>query len=90
MSRGGKREGAGRPKGAPNKATADVRACIAMIAERNVEKLEEWINEVPDPGKRADLLLRMFEYHIPKLARSEVLGDKNAPLTVVVTRYGSE
>src|SRR5689334_19712259 len=69
----------GRQKGTPNKATADVRAAIALLMERNIGKLEQWIGCVadgdagagikPDPGKAADLLLRAAEYHIPKLGR---------------------
>lgn len=73
----------GRPKGSPNRATADVRAAIAVFAQGNVGKLEEWINRVadgfddtkPDPGKAADLYLKAIEYHIPKLARQEHVGD---------------
>lgn len=72
----------GRAKGVPNKATADVRATIAMIAERNVERLEQWLTEVGanDPAKAADLYLRMIEYHIPKLARTEHSGPNGAAI----------
>ena len=82
MSRGGKREGAGRKPGVPNRTTADVRATIAMIAERNVSRLEKWLDQIAqeDPNKAADLFLRMIEYHIPKLARSEVTGDGGGPV----------
>lgn len=68
--------GKGRPKGAPNKATADVRATMALIAERNVEKFEKWLNSVAkkDPAKAATLFLQAIEYHIPKLARTEMTG----------------
>jgi len=72
----------GRPKGSPNRATADVRAAIAVFAEQGAPKLQEWIERVaegfgdvkPDPGKAADLYLKAIEYHIPKLARQEHVG----------------
>ena len=72
----------GRAKGVPNKATADVRATIALIAERNVEKLETWLTEVGanDPAKAADLYLRMIEYHIPKLSRAEHSGPNGSAI----------
>lgn len=38
----------------------------------------------PDPGKAADLLIRMAEYHFPKLARSEVSGPDGDPLTIQI------
>lgn len=72
----------GRKKGSPNKATADVRATIKLIAERNVKRLEEWLTKVAteDPSKAADLYLRMIEYHIPKQARTEHASDPENPL----------
>jgi hypothetical protein len=37
-----------------------------------------------DPGKAADLLIRMAEYHFPKLGRTEVTGKDGEPVRVVV------
>ena len=37
-----------------------------------------------DPGKAADLLIRMAEYHFPKLGRHEVAGADGGPITVVI------
>lgn len=64
----------GRQKGTPNVATRDVREAIATLAEGNVHKLQEWLDAIAkkDPAKAADLFVRLLEYHIPKLARSEV------------------
>ena len=80
----------GRPKGSPNRATADVRAAIATFAEGNAHKLQEWLDSVaegsggnrPDPAKAADLYLRAIEYHIPKLARTEVTGNNGGPVEI--------
>ena len=89
MARGGKREGAGRPEGSPNKATADVRKAIAAFAEDNVSKLEDWLERVAkdNPKAAADLYLRALEYHIPKLARSELTGIDGEPLVVKVVKF---
>lgn len=80
----------GRPKGSPNKATAAVREAIAVFAEGNAHKLQEWLDDVamgvggnkPDPAKAADLYLRAIEYHIPKLARTEMTGADGGPVQV--------
>jgi hypothetical protein len=85
--------GAGRPKGSPNKATTAVREAIAVFAEGNAHKLQEWLDDVamgtggnrPDPAKAADLYLRAIEYHIPKLARTELAGDADAPIELKVS-----
>ncbi len=82
--------GMGRPKGSPNKATAAVREAIAVFAEGNAHKLQEWLDDVamgvggnkPDPAKAADLYLRAIEYHIPKLARTEMTGPDGGPVQV--------
>lgn len=66
----GKKTG-GRSRGTPNKATQDVRAAIALIAERNVQSFETWLTQIEDPAKRCDVFLRAIEYHIPKLSRAE-------------------
>jgi len=75
------RKGRGRPKGSPNKIVADVRAVIALVAEKNVPKINGWLDRVArkNPAKATDLLLRVLEYHIPKLTRAEIVrpDDKN-------------
>lgn len=82
----------GRATGTPNKATQDVREAIALFAENNVSKLEQWLNATangdivngvkPDPGKAADLFLKAIEYHIPKLGRVEHTGEGGGPVIV--------
>lgn len=70
----------GRSKGTPNKSTAEVREAIAAFASANVDKMGTWLNQIDNPEKKLDLFLRAIEYHIPKLARTEVAGDPNAPV----------
>lgn len=84
----GKKTG-GRIAGTPNVLTQDVRAAIALFAERNVGQLEAWLKRVAkdDPAKAADLFLKAIEYHVPKLARTEVTGSGGAPLSVSIVRY---
>ena len=50
---------------------------MATIAETNVPKLQTWLDAiaVKDPARAAELLLRALEYHVPKLARTEVTQD---------------
>jgi hypothetical protein len=73
----------GRPKGIPNKTTADVRRTISLIAEHLAPQLYSWIARVAKkkPERAADLYLRMIEYHIPKLVRSELTGPGGGELS---------
>ena len=62
--------GKGRTKGVPNKSTQIVREAIANLLERNAPNMDRWLNEVAqdDPYKALDLMNKLSEYHIPKLA----------------------
>lgn len=100
--KGQPKTGGGLRKGIPNKATADARKAIAEFVDNNAARLAGWLDEVangvmkpdgdgfavtPNPAKAFELFQSVIEYHVPKLARTEVAGDKDSPLMVqVVTR----
>ena len=77
----------GRAVGVPNKATADVKSAIAAFTSANVDKLDEWLNSIEDPAKRLDLYFKALEYTMPKLARSELVGDKDQPIIVQTINF---
>ena len=83
--------GPGRPKGTPNKATSIVREAIANLLERNAPNMDRWLNEVADkdPHKALDIIQKLSEYHIPKLARTEVTG-KDGEAQEMVIRWGGK
>ena len=85
MGRGGKRPGAGRPKGAPNKVTAEAKALFLEAFGNLQGDLEGWIRATAadDPAKAADLTIKLAEYHFPKLGRREITGPDGAPIRVV-------
>src|SRR5689334_11683058 len=79
----GRKTGGGSRKGLPNKATKDARAAMALLLDANLPKLQAWLDSIAekDPAKAFDMTLRLAEFCIPKLARSEVVGD-DGPLTI--------
>jgi hypothetical protein len=79
--------GMGRAKGVPNKSTAAVRDAIAKMAELNAPRFAMWLDQVAQksPEKACDIYLRAIEYHIPKLARTEVTGTDGQPVALQVT-----
>ena len=88
---------AGRPKGVPNKSTANAREAIAKFVEGNSHKMEEWLVQVaegvrneddkyivlPNPEKAFGMLQSVMEYHLPKLARTEHTGDEEQPVKII-------
>lgn len=89
------RKTGGRKKGTPNVLTQDVRAAIGLFAQRNVDKLESWLNRTArrNPAKAADIMLRALEYHVPKLGRMEVAGlvpNVGPGLTILIQQGGEQ
>jgi len=82
--------GPGRPKGTPNRATADVREAFATLLENNTTRLQEWLDATAaeDPARALELITRLAEFVTPKLSRSQLRGDGDAGLTVTVVHQG--
>lgn len=82
--------GRGRPKGAINKATRHFRDTVNALLENNADNVEKWLQAVaegditrdvkPDPKGALDLMAKLAEYAAPKLARTELIGDPDAPV----------
>jgi hypothetical protein len=83
----------GRKKGVTNKTTAELKAALAAFASRHVDEMSKWLLEVEDPAKRIDLTLRAMEYALPKLARTEQVGEDGGPIkqqTQIIVKFGDD
>lgn len=78
------KSGGGNRAGIPNKATADGRRAIAAFVDGNAHRLVGWLDRVSDenPAKAFELFQSVVEYHIPKLARTELTGQDGGPVQV--------
>lgn len=61
MARGGARPGAGRRKGAPNKATADIRALAQVHAEDAMVELARLATEAESEAARVAAIKELFD-----------------------------
>ena len=90
----------GRKPGVPNKATTEAREAVKALLDANLPYLQTWLYNtaeglkddetgkyivLPNPGKACDIVQNMVEYAVPKLARTEVVGDATAPQHMVVS-----
>jgi len=88
FKKGDKRPGAGRPKGLPNKTTVAAREAIARFVDGNADRLQGWLDEIAkDQGPAAAFkcFADLLEYHVPKLARTEVTGADGGPQELKIT-----
>jgi hypothetical protein len=77
----------GRKPGSPNKTTALAREAIAQFVDANSPRLQGWLDDIAADPKHGPLaafkcVQELLEYHIPKLARTEVTGEGGGALVV--------
>ena len=87
----GQKGGPGRPKGLPNKTTAQAREAIARFVDGNADRLQGWLDQIAEekgPQAAFDCFSSLLEYHVPKLARHEHTGQDGKPQELVV-RWGA-
>jgi hypothetical protein len=82
----------GRPKGAVNKTTKDVKQAYQMLIENNLPNLDKWLNEIAgkDPVKAFGIIMDLSEYVIPKLARNNVEVKGNDTPHTIRIGYGDQ
>lgn len=79
--------GAGRRAGTPNKSTANAREAIARFVDGNAERLQGWLEEIAEregPKAAFECVLALLEFHVPKLARTELTGPTEGSAPTVV------
>jgi hypothetical protein len=71
-------------KHGPPKATLQAREAIAKLVDGNADRLQAWLDEIAskDPERAWRCLMDVIEYHIPKLARTEHVGDGGGPVVI--------
>jgi hypothetical protein len=90
----------GRVAGTPNKATQEAREAIKALLDNNLPFIQSWLISTaegiyddqagkfivqPNPAKACEIVQNLMEFSVPKLARTEVVGDEKAPQRLVVS-----
>jgi hypothetical protein len=82
----------GQGKRGPSKATVSAREAIALLVDANSQRLAGWLDQIAADEKLGPMaawrcMMDVIEYHIPKLARTEHVGDADNPIRVeTITR----
>ncbi len=74
----------GRPKGSTNTDTSLVKEVYGQVVSTNLENVNEWVQEVgnTNPFQAIKLILKMSDYVLPKLSRTEYTVDSSVTETV--------
>ena len=90
MQHGGKRPGAGRPRGSTNKFSAEIRAAAATAAAASGEELPlQYMLRVmndpqADPQRRDYMAKAAAAYVHPRLNSTEVGGKDGSPVVIEI------
>jgi hypothetical protein len=73
----GNKFGKGRPVGAINRSTEQMKLTIARAVNNTLSTIQEDLDEIKkrDPEKAMDLALKLMEYALPKLSRTEMKAE---------------
>ena len=84
----------GRPPGALNRSTEEMKLTIARAVNNTLNTISKDLEEIKkrDPEKAIDLALKLMEYSLPKLSRTEVkaeIDQRIQQISVNITKSGS-
>ena len=90
----GNKFGKGRPVGAVNRSTEQMKLTIARATNSVLDTLTKDLEEIKkkDPEKAIELALKLMEYTLPKLSRTEMKAEieqRIQQINVNITKSGS-
>lgn len=67
----------GRPLGAINRSTEQMKLTIARAVNNTLDTIQKDLEEIKkrDPEKAMELALKLMEYTLPKLSRTEMKAE---------------
>jgi arginine utilization protein RocB len=75
----GNKVATGRPKGALNRSTEEMKLTIARATNNVLSTLNKDLEDIrkKNPEKALELAFKLLEYSLPKLSRTEMSGEIN-------------
>ncbi len=66
----------GRMEGTKNRVTQNIRKAYQDLVEGNLDNMSQWIGHIANenPKEAMELMIKLSEFVIPKLARTELTG----------------
>ena len=72
----------GRPAGSKNIKTQQIREAYQKLTEDNLTNMQQWLERIAEdsPEKAMQLMINLSDFVIPKLARTELVGEDGKDL----------
>jgi hypothetical protein len=85
----------GRPAGALNRSTEEMKLTLARAVNNTLSTLSKDLEEIKkrDPERAIDIALKIMEYTLPKLSRTEMRAEieqRVHSINVNITKSGSQ
>ena len=85
----------GRPKGAVNRSTEQMKLSIARATNSVLDDLPKMLDEMKkkDPRSAIDLVIKLLEYNLPKQSRVEMraeIDQRIHQISVNINKSGSD
>jgi hypothetical protein len=79
----------GRPKGTPNKTTAEMKETIQLFIELNFEQIQKDF-AILEPRERVTLYERMLKYVIPSKVEQEIINIEDDKPSINISIGGKD
>jgi len=80
----------GRPKGTPNKTTAEIRENFTLLLDNNIDKMQSDIDQM-EPTQRVKILLELAKFVLPTLKAMELnTSNENKGFTPIIIQLENE
>ncbi len=88
----GHKLGKGRPKGSPNKTTAQIREIYIKMFSQNSETFEKQLKTMmkTNPMEAMDLMIKFTQFILPKLQTTSVDLTTSTPIQIILPKDNSK
>lgn len=69
----------GRPKGSPNKSTAEIKEAVKQLVSKNIDQLDEDLKKLPAKDRLA-MIEKLLKYVIPQQQKMEITEPEPSTL----------
>jgi hypothetical protein len=73
----------GKPKGAKNKISTEMRELLKLIIEKEINSIPLYLSKIKKPDTRLKILIELLPYVLPKLQNTDLKIESNN--TVAIT-----